>query len=108
MRDDSNIILEGRLESISEVGTKSGEHYTILSIGTRSRIEKVNFKGIVFPDSIGHRVQVYERTLTVKQPSSSTGRLGPRERVSLGVDVPNRDVSTVIEMFDVDNERWYK
>lgn len=82
-REVPQLKLEGVLESIPHIGNRyenprlsgvsstlgfSGPEYdrksyivTLLNIKTSEGTEEVEFPGIVFPDSIGNKVQLYER-----------------------------------------------
>jgi len=98
-KTETKLVLEGILESVSEIGTtylrkhngiigpgnrswleKSG-HYTLLKVKTKDETKEIRYNGVVLQDSIGHKMQVYEKTT-------------------------NRRKRT--EILDVELERWYK
>lgn len=103
MKKDPAKILEGILEHIVEVGTRSHfdwsgipkggcgsprmvfeGNYSVLLIATKKDGKKEQqYEGIVLPDSIGHLIEVYQSEQTTQVPAR-------------------------IQLHDKDIDRWYR
>ena len=56
-----NLTLEGKLLNIDGVETRGSVVTTTLSVRERRKSRQVEFSGIILPDSIGKRIQIYEK-----------------------------------------------
>ena len=86
--ENKKLILEGVIKNISKVDssfcarrdTKSGFETTFKFVGKDGCIQYLRYDGIILPDSIESKVQIYE--------------------------LPNED--SRMQILDLDNSRWYK